>query len=349
MTTKRFLPLTHASAFLVWGLLASAFITTADAASRVRVNLGTLAPRGSLYHKSLQTMGEEWRKTTDGNVRLVIFPDGTQGGEADMVRLMRIGTLQAGLFTAVGLTDIEAGVAGLQTLPMMFRSLDEFEYVNERLRPTLEKRLADKGFVVLFWADAGWVRYFSKNPIRTPDDLRKTKVFVWAGSTKQVDLMKSSGYSPVPLETSDILTGLQTGLIGALSAPPIYALAYQIDLPAPHMLELNWAPLVGGAIIKKDDWERIPESQRTELLAIARRIGKEVQDQSRLENEEAVKAMQKRGLQVHLVSPEIENLWRTETEKFYPQIRGSLVPADIFDDVVKLLKEYRSGARPPKP
>src|SRR3989442_12569691 len=86
----------------------------------VRINLGTLAPRGSTYHQSLQAMAERWKQTPGGGARLVIYPDGTQGSETDMVRLMRVGSLHAGLLTAVGLADIEPGVTGLQSLPMAF-------------------------------------------------------------------------------------------------------------------------------------------------------------------------------------------------------------------------------------
>src|SRR5437764_8077700 len=144
-------------------MLMVGLMTQAQAAERaLRVNVGQLAPRGSIYHQSLQAMAESWRQAPAGGVRLVIYPDGTQGSEADMVRLMRVGSLQAGLLTAVGLSEIEPAVGGLQNIPMLFRSLEEFEAVNERLRPALEKRLAEKGFVVLFWVDAGWVRYFSK-------------------------------------------------------------------------------------------------------------------------------------------------------------------------------------------
>src|SRR5439155_885115 len=101
----------------------------------VRINLGTLAPRGSTYHRSLQVLAEKWKQAPAGGARLVIYPDGTQGGETDMVRLMRVRTLHAALLTAVGLAEIEPGVAGLQSLPMMFRNLDEFGYVNDQLRP----------------------------------------------------------------------------------------------------------------------------------------------------------------------------------------------------------------------
>ncbi|PYM11151.1 MAG: C4-dicarboxylate ABC transporter substrate-binding protein, partial [Verrucomicrobia bacterium] len=122
--------------------LALAMIAAPRAAENaIRINLGTLAPRGSTYHQSLQAMAEKWKQAPRGGARLVIYPDGTQGGEADMVRLMRVGTLHAGLLTVVGLSEIESGVSGLQSLPMMFHDLDEFEFVNVRLRPMLEKRL----------------------------------------------------------------------------------------------------------------------------------------------------------------------------------------------------------------
>jgi TRAP-type transport system periplasmic protein len=311
----------------------------------VRINLGTLAPRGSVYHQSLQAMGEAWRQAPGGGVRLVIYPDGTQGSENDMVRLMRVGTLQAGLFTAVGLTGIEPGVAGLQDIPMGFRSLEEFEHVTDDLRPMLEQRLSDKGFVVLFWVDAGWVRYFSKEPVVTPDDLKRMKVFAWAGSPDQITIMRREGFNPVPLETADILPGLQTGLITAVPIPPIFALAGQIDLRAPHMLNLNWAVLVGACVVKKDAWDKIPAATRETLLTAAARAGKEIRSNSRKESENAVAAMQKRGLNVHVVSPQVEEQWRATAEKTYPDIRGHIVPADIFDAVQQKAKEYRAGGK----
>jgi TRAP-type C4-dicarboxylate transport system substrate-binding protein len=329
---------------LLAALFVAMTITGSQAAEKaIRINLGTLAPRGSLYHQSLQAMAEAWRKTPGGGVRLVIYPDGTQGSEADMVRLMRVGSLQAGLLTAVGLSDIEPAVSGLQNIPMIFRSLEEFEQVTEKLRPTLEKRLADKGFVVLFWVDAGWVHYFSKEPIMTPDDLRRMKVFVWSGSPDQVNLMRRAGFNPVPLETSDILPGLQTGLINAAPLPPIFALAAQVDLRAPNMLNLNWAPLVGACVVKKENWDKIPENVRETLFAAATRAGKEIRANSHKESDDAVAAMQKRGLKVHDPSPEVIEQWRKEAEKSYPDIRGRIVPADIFDQVQQKVQEYRAS------
>ena len=308
-----------------------------------RVRLGTLAPKGSSSYKHVLAMGEKWKTAPGGGVALTIYADGTMGGEADMVRRMRIGQLQAGMLTTVGLTEIESAVAGLQHLPMMFRSLEEVDYIGEKLQPMLEKRLLEKGFVVLVWADAGWVRFFSKTLVIHPDDLKKTKLFSWAGNPAQVDIYKSAGFNPVPLETVDILPNLQTGLITAVPTLPFVALATQIDAAAPYMLELNWVPLVGATVISKKTWDLIPPAAREHVLKTAKESGKLIKTDNRRESVEAVEAMKKRGLKVQAITPKLEDEWRQATEAVYPKIRGRIVPEEIFDEVVRLLKEYRAS------
>jgi TRAP-type C4-dicarboxylate transport system substrate-binding protein len=207
----------------------------------------------------------------------------------------------------------------------------------------LEKRLEDKGFVVLFWADTGWVRFFSKQPIIRPDDLRKSKLFVGAGNVAQIDSYRSIGFHPVPLETVDILPNLQTGLINAVPLPPSIALASQVDAAAPHMLDLDWTPLVGAAVMTKKTWGAIPAEGREALRNAATEAGKLIKADGRRESAESVEAMRKRGLTVHTVTPEIEAEWRRETEAAYPKIRGVVVPADIFDEVIKELQAFRAA------
>src|SRR5512138_2908196 len=143
----------------------------------LKIPLGTLAPRGSSFYSALAEMKEKWRNASGGAVDLIIYPDGVQGGEADMVRALRIKSLAAGMFTVVGLSEIDKSVGGLSFLPLTFRSWEEYDYVLEKLSPRLEKLLLDKGYVVLFWGDAGWVRFFSRTPAMHPDDFKPMKIF----------------------------------------------------------------------------------------------------------------------------------------------------------------------------
>lgn len=311
----------------------------------MRVKLGTLAPVGTSYHKSLMTMAEAWRKDSGGTVELSIYAGGKLGGEAEMVGLMKANSLQAAMLTAVGLMEIEPAVAGLQNIPMGFRTLDEVDHVGAQMQPMLEKRLADKGFLVLCWSDTGWVRFFSNKPVQRPDDLKKLKLFSWSGYPEQVQVYKDAGFNAVPLETADIVPSLQTKLIDAVPAPPFFAMASQMDTRAPFMLELNWAPLVGALVVRKESWEKIPADIRAKLAATAATAGKEIKAAGRKESDESVIAMEKRGLKVTKVTPEIEAGWRQAAEAVYPQVREKLVPPDIFDQTMKLLQEYRAAQK----
>ena len=333
---------THMKALLTAGLLASVGSLSETVAGTQTVKLTTVAPKGSSYHQILQKMGDEWQGLSNGEIRLVIYPGGIQGGEPAMVERMQINQTHAGLLTAVGLAEIEPSVTGLQSLPMMFRDLEEVDYIGAKLQPRMERSLKEKGYVVLFWADTGWVRYFSRFPVRRPDDLRKLKLLAWGGDSDGVDMIKEVGFNPVRLEASDMVIGLQTGLIDAFACPPFFALAGQLYTYAPHMVDVNWAPLVGACVITKKTWEKITASRRPALLASARRAGETMKATARLESDRSVQAMEEKwNLTVHHVSDGEKASWRGIAEQLYPKIRGRVVPADIFDEVKRLLEEYR--------
>ncbi|MEI6083820.1 MAG: TRAP transporter substrate-binding protein DctP [Verrucomicrobiota bacterium] len=324
---------------LVLGCLLVGSVLAAD--EPVKIKLGTLAPKDSSPHRTLKVMAEAWRKAP-GGPQLIMFTDGTQGGEEDMVRRMRIGQLQAAMLTASGLSHIDDSVACLQMMPKMFRSLDELDYVSEKMRPLLEKRLSDKGFIVLFWTDAGWIKFFSRKPALFPDELKKQKLFALAGDNKAISIMRAGGYQPIPLEATDIVPGLKTGLIDAIPLPPFFALAGQIYDSTPYMLDMKWVPLVGAGVINKATWDKLSPATQTALLVAAEKAGGEIRAQARKEMTESVTAMTKRGLTVTTLTPEADAAWDKFAQSTYPKVRGGVVPAELFDEVQKLLVEYRT-------
>ena len=323
-------------AFLAGALPASA------AQDTLIVKLGTSAPEGSSWDQIFKEMGEKWKQATGGTVALRIYPGGVLGDEPDLVRKMRVGQIQAAALTAAGLSGIDASVAALQ-VPMMYRSYDELDYVREHLRPALEKRLLEKDFVVLNWGDAGWVMFFAKEPFGTPDDVRKMKLFVWAGDNDAVDLWKTAGFHPVPLPSTEILTGLQTGLINAFDTTPLLALSSQWFGLAPHMLDLRWAPLVGATVMTKKAWDRIPSGARPAVLKAAAEAGERLKADIRAANDKAIAAMQEHGLRVVSSTPSIEAAWQKTAEEIYPKIRGTVVPPAVFDEARRLRDEYRAA------
>jgi TRAP-type C4-dicarboxylate transport system substrate-binding protein len=318
--------------------LATAGISHLGAQS---VRLATLAPTGASAHKSLAKMGEAWSKA---GVRTTIYADGKMGGESQMVRRIRLGQIQAAALTAQGMAVIDESVKSLQMLPMLFRSLDEYDHVLARIAPEIEAKFREKGFEVLFWSDLGYVQFFSKEEAHRIEDFRKMKMFVWSGDTQMQSLMKTLGMHGVPLEQTEGLTGLQTGLVDMATTAPVYALAGQFYRTANHMLKINWAPLSGGLVFDKRVWDRLPAARQQALRAAANQAGKEIRQYGRHESDLAVDAMSKRGLKV--IEPTKEDLedWYQFAQTVYPEIRGKIVPPAIFDHIQTLVKEYRAGA-----
>ena len=323
--------------------LATLISATAGHAAEKQLRIGTLAPKNSLYHRQLQEIGEVWRSAQGGAAKYVIYTDGSQGGEAELARRMRIGQLQGALISVVGLREIEPSIGALQNLPLLFKGWDEVDYVREKMRVSMERKFLDKGFVVLAWGDSGWVRFFSKEPALRPGDYKKMKFFAWGSEPEQQDIMKSLGYTPVPLETSDILPSIQTGMINVVPSTPYFALASQVYTMAPNMLDMNWAPIVGALVVTKKAWDEMTPEVQAVVRAAGEKAGLKMRTQARQEVDEAVDAMKKRGLVVNRPTPEQMREWTELADKLYPRIRGTLVPADIFDEVFAHLKTYRTG------
>ncbi len=312
-------------------------------AQTVQLRIGSLVPKNSPYHQQLLELGETWRGAQGGNARFTVFTDGSQGGEAELARRMRIGQLQGALMSVVGLREIEPSISALQNLPLLFRNWDEVDHVREKMRPGLEKRFLERGFVVIGWGDAGWVRFFSKDAAFLPDDYKRMKFFAWGSEPEQQSIMKSLGYTPVPLETADILPSLQTGMINVVPSTPYFALASQIYNTAPHMLELNWAPIVGALVVTKKAWDDMSPAGQQALRTAGEQASIRMRNQARQEVDEAVTAMKKRGLVVNRPTPEQMRAWNELAERLYPRIRGTMVPADTFDEVFAHLKAYRAA------
>lgn len=326
-------------------LIAVAALGAAPAAraeSRVHIKFATIAPKGSVYHRVLQQIGAAIRQSEGDGASVTYYTDGSQGGEADVVRRMRIGQLNATLMSVVGLSEIEPSVSVLQKMPLLFRTTDEIDYVGKSLLPQVERNLLAKGFVAVLWSDAGWVRFFVKEPGAVPADLKARRMWAWSGDPEQVEIMKQLGYRPVVLETADVIPGLQTGLIDTVPLTPMYALATQADTAAPYMIDVKWAPVFGAIVFSRQAWEGMSEATHAAVRAAAAAAGKELREYAARADVEAVAAMEKRGLKVVHPTPEQERAWAAFAQQLYPLIRGRTLPAASFDEALKLVGEYRA-------
>ena len=324
-------------------IIAAALLCAAMASAQTTViRLGTLVPKGSSWHKILLAMGDQWSKDSDGKIELKIYPGGEQGDEPEMVDKVRIKKLQAVALSGAGLTGIDSGVAALQ-IPMMLDSYEELDYVRDKIGPRLEKDFLARGFVVLNWGDAGWVHFFTKVPASSPDDIRKMKLCVLQGDNSTLRLYQLNGFHPVALAATDILPGLQTGLIDAIQSPPLIALANQWFGGAKNMLDIKFTQLVGATLIRKDVWDTIPHDLQKKMMDAAQVAGQGLREEIRKAEGQSVPLMHGFALNVVHADDKTVAEWRALCESLYPKLRGQYIPADLFDQVKRLRDEYRKA------
>jgi TRAP-type C4-dicarboxylate transport system substrate-binding protein len=286
-------------------------------------------------------MRQQWRDASAGKVELRIYAGGVLGSEEELVRKLQRRAIDAAALTSGGLPTLDASFQCLN-VPMLFESTDNLAYVRTGVAPAIEQRIEQRGFKVLNWAPAGWVQIFSKQPVRTPDDLRRQRLWTSAGDPDTERLYKKLGFNAVPLPATELLTSLQTGLIDTVPTMPLFALLGREYTMAPHMTVLNWTPLNSATVISTQAWSRIPQELQPRLLAIARAEGDALGARAERAGEDAVKEMQTRGLKVIRPTEAERAQWCTESEKAYPLYRGLLCPADLFDEVIRLDQAYAS-------
>ncbi len=314
-------------------LLAALLVGLASSARAqgVTIKLGTLAPQGSSWHDLLREMGQKWEEASGGQVKLRIYAGGTQGGEGDMVRKMSVGQLQAAAISNIGMHDVAAEPQGL-TIPFMFQDDAQMQCAFKKVRPRIEQVLEQRGYVAVQWSTVGAVHLFCDKPHKSPADMGDTKIWAWEGDPKSVEAFRLAGLKPVVLSSTDIVSSLQTGMIDCVPNVPLYMLTTRLFERAPNMMETTWAYLVGATLVRKDTWDKVPADLRPKLLAIAQDLGNRIDTEVRRLNEDAVAAMQKQGLKI---VPSDAAAWRAAMDKATPAVRGGVVPADFYDQVVK--------------
>jgi len=309
--------------------------------AKVEIKLATQAPKNSPWYKMLEGLDREFREISGGEVSLLIYPGGVSGDESDIIRKMRIGQLHAGALTVAGLSDLAHNFSVFE-IPLFFDSWDEFNFVLEDLTPMLKQSLEEKGFVWLTWGHVGWVHFFTKEPVARLDELRELKIFTWAGNDNMVQWWKRNGFKPVALQLPDALQGLRTGMIETMISPPLAAMSLQWFKEAPYMIDIGLAPMVGAIVVSKRAWSRVDAKYREDFLAAAGRVGSKLASQIPFLDSSAVNVMKNQGLEVlEIRNSEHSVEWLAEAEKFADEMRGDMVPPEIFDRALAKRNEFR--------
>lgn len=307
------------------------------------LKISTVVPAGTPFVQELRKADEEIRERTEGRVALKLFPGGVMGGDQSVLRKMRIGQLHGAVITAAGVQQIHPD-AQVYSLPFLFRSHEEIEYVRERLDPVIRERVAERGYVLAGMAEGGFTYLFSKRRIRRLEDLREAKLWGMEGDAVTLRMLENAGASVVTLPISDVYTSLQTGLVDAVTVNPAGAIALQWHTSVNYQLDAPLLMLMAMMVLDKNALERLQPDDRRIALDILDATFERLDEINRKANRDAQQALIDQGIE--LIEPERDpdqRRWQTiADDTLRAMAREGKFDDDLFERVKSLLGEYRS-------
>jgi len=299
------------------------------AAQQVQLKMATIAPEGSTWMKAAREGSEEVAKRTSNRVKFRFYPGGTMGSDQAVLRKMRIGQLHGGAILAGSLSTADPN-AELYNLPLLFHSYEEVDAVRKRFDQQLMEKLEAKGFVVFGFVETGFVYLMSSKPNRTFDDLAGRKIWMPEGDTISKAIADASGLSPVPLSIADVMTGLQTGLVDTVAAPPVAAVALQWFTRTKYITDLPVTYVYAAMVASAKAFNKISSEDQAVVREVMGQAMAALDAQARSDNADALVALEKQGVQ--MVEPTAET--RERWYEMASEATGALIAKQSYDPVL---------------
>jgi len=311
----------------------------------IEVKIASPLPRESPWGRTLDRIAAEWSRITNGQVRPRILHGGTEGGEGKMHLSLTSNTIQGAVFTSFGLSYINPSILTMSA-PFLIRDDRELSMVMKEVEGDLESRMNSGDYFIVAWSKAGFVNIFSKDPVFTPDELRRQRIASNAEAADMNTTFKTMGFQVVDTDWTDVGPKLATGAIAAVYQNPAGIAAFQLHTHMKNMLSVNLAPVLGGIVVNQVTWRRIgaldPRYQQ-ELVRATRQIAAGLDESMQKTVNDAISSMTRDGLKVNRPTPAQEQLWYSEIERVMPSLLEGTYDRELYQKVSEILTRTRSG------
>ncbi len=274
-------------------LLVLVLAPAANAA--VELKIATVAPDGTAWMREMRSGAAEIAQRTGGRVLFKFYPGGTMGSDKTVLRKIRIGQLQGGALTAGALAEIYPD-SQIYTIPFAFRSYAELDFVRSTMDQMIASGLQQHGFASFGLAEGGFAYLMSDEPIRRIEDLKTRKIWVPEGDVISRAVFQDLGVSPIPLPITDVLTGLETGLINTVVTSPVGAIALQWHTRIKYVTNIPIMLIYGALVIDNRAFGRISQPDQAIVRDVMGRVFTALSKQNREDNEHAKAALRNQGI-----------------------------------------------------
>lgn len=325
-----------------WILLLLLCAFTARADEPYVLKFATLAPAGSTWMNVITEWAGKVEKESQGRLKFKFYPGGVSGDEPDMIRKIRFGQIHGAAMTGHGIGSLYSPARVLE-IPFLFRNYEEVDYVRAQMMPEIRAGFRKNDYELLGWMEVGFVRFFSRTPINSMDDLKKRRIWLWQGDPLGAAFFTASNIAPVPLPITEVFTSLSTGLIDTVIAPPLGAIALQWFTKTPYMTEVPMADGIGGLVVSSKFFNRLPKDLQELLLRTGNEASEKLLVETRKDNEKSLGVLKQNGITFTLGWKDIKeaDVISIRDRAAADLAKSGYIPAEVYDRARKALVEYR--------
>ena len=311
--------------------------------AQIQIKIATLAPQNSEWAEKFQKGSIEIQERTENRVKLKFYWGGAQGNAKKILQKIKIRQLHGGTFSPTDFQELYPDL-NIYGLPFLFKDFDEVDYVRDRVDNQLEQGFKNLGFNTYGFAGGGFAYILSNEPIREYEDLKNKKIWLPQGDLISYEAMRSLNLLPVPLPMTDVLTGLQTGLIDIVAIPPVVALALQWHTKINYITRVPVLYAMGFLAIDSKMINRINTDDRKVLNEVISRIYSEVDSNSQQDSENAYEALSKIGIQeIQFDGDEYQKLTDLLEEPTKKMANDGFYSLELFNEIKMYIDDFRKS------
>jgi TRAP-type transport system periplasmic protein len=270
------------------------------------------SPPGSPWSQQWQRFEAALAADPEAGLRPELFVQAQLGDPERSLQALRRGRVQLGGFPLSAAASLVPEVALLQ-LPYLFRSESEVDHVVDGfLQAPLNQLFEAQGVTVLRWTEAGWNHLFATSAVVAPSDLAGMPVRAQPTPASR-RLFAELGADVRPLPYSELLSGLQTGLVRGGDGHLVMILAGGISKEARHLSLTAHAFEVGVILANTNWWRSLSGRQRDALLAALGPRHQLREEVAAFSARLLAEAEQQGRVQVHRPAPAELEAWRSAT------------------------------------
>ncbi|MFM1988840.1 MAG: hypothetical protein RJA99_1797 [Pseudomonadota bacterium] len=204
---------------LVAAAIGLATAGAARAADPIQLGIGWPSPLVGPHGAGAKGFADELERLAPGRFKVQFFPNGSLGGEREMVESLQLGTLQMAVHGTSILANFVPDMMVLD-IPFLFRDTAHARaVVDGPIGQELRDKFKARGLVGLTFGEIGFRQMTStRRAINGPDDMKGLKIRTMENPV-HLAAFRALGAQPTPMAWTEVITALQQGTIDGQENP----------------------------------------------------------------------------------------------------------------------------------